>query len=523
MRDSSQIRRAAGLLDRRRHLIAFCFLALALGFLQQGPGFNQTSHYALTRAIAHGSTSIDNELPHLGQLSTGDVTIRNGHTYSNKAPGLAFVSVPAFFVAESAGVATTGDPTTMLWAIGLWSIVLPTLLLALLVRSRAERLAPGTGTAVAVVLGLGTLLLPFSGLLFSHPFSAFLVFAAFALLWCERDAEPRLALVAAGGALAGYAVTTEYPNVVGAVLLGVYACARPGLLRRALAYGAGVVAGVLPLLVFDTLAFGSPFDLSYRSRPLQGGAGANEAGLGRGLFGIALPHPSAAFDVLFSTRGLFTLAPVLVAGVVGLVLLFRARRAEALVVGGLSVSYLVWDSAFSNPFGGLDPGPRYLITILPFLAVPLALALRAFPLPTLALAGVSIANMTMISATGTHPARDGQWVERAAAGTFKPTPLALIGITGWYTIIVFYVACAAAAGFAVATLRPIPIDARRLLVTTLVLAAWGGFALVAPRADGQFEGGDYVVVVCLLALAAAVTAALRLRPRLSLSSAARPG
>jgi hypothetical protein len=519
---SSQIRRAAGLLGRRRHLIAFFFLALALGFLQQGPGFNQTSHYALTRAIAHGSTWIDHELPHLGELSTGDVTIRDGHTYSNKAPGFAFVSVPAFLVAKAAGVATTGDPTTMLWAISLWSIVLPTLLLALLVRGRAERLAPGTGTAVAVVLGLGTLLLPFSGLLFSHPFSAFLVFAAFALLWCERDSEPRLAFVAAGGALAGYAVTTEYPNAVGAVVLGVYACARAGILRRALAYGAGVAAGVVPLLVFDTLAFGSPFDLSYRTRPLQRGAGASEAGLGRGFFGISLPQPSAAFDVLFSTRGLFTLAPVLVAGVVGLVLLFRARRAEALVVGILSVSYLVWDSAFSNPFGGLDPGPRYLITILPFLAVPLSLALRAFPHPTLALAGVSIANMTMISATGTHPARDGMWVERAAAGTFKPTPFALIGITGWYTIIVFYLASVAAAGFAAATLRPVRIDVRRFLVTALVLAAWGGLVLVAPSAGGRFEGDGYVVVVCLLALAFAGAAALRLRPRPSLSSAVQP-
>jgi hypothetical protein len=196
------------------------------------------------------------------------------------------------------------------------------------------------------------------------------------------------------------------------------------------------------------------------------------------------------------------------------------RRAEALVIATLSFSYLVWVSAFSNPFGGLDPGPRYLVTILPFLAVPLSLALRAFPLPTLALAGVSIANMAMISATGTHPARDGQWVERAAAGTFKPTALAVIGITGWYTIIVFYLACVAAAGFAAATLRSIRIDVRRFLVTTLVLAAWGGMALVAPSADARFEGDGYVVVVCLLALGYAVAATARLRPRPSPSGAA---
>ena len=58
--------------------------------------------------------------------------------------------------------------------------MLPGLLLLMLVRSAAERLQPGFGAATAVMLGLGTLVLTLSTLLFSHIFTAFLGFAAFA-------------------------------------------------------------------------------------------------------------------------------------------------------------------------------------------------------------------------------------------------------------------------------------------------------------------------------------------------------
>ena len=48
-----------------------------------------------------------------------------------------------------------------------------------------------TGEA-AVTLGAGTLLLPFSTLLFAHVLSTFLGFAAFTFLWAERELRPAL-------------------------------------------------------------------------------------------------------------------------------------------------------------------------------------------------------------------------------------------------------------------------------------------------------------------------------------------
>src|SRR5207248_860072 len=137
--------------------------------------------------------------------------------------------------------------TAIVWVLGLLGTVLPFTLLLLLVRGMAERVEPGYGTAAAVTLGLGTLLFPFASLFFSHVLAALLGFAAFALLWREREGPPRLALVAAAGGLGGLAITTEYPLAIVVGIVGLYALARPGWLRRALAFGAGALAGLVPL------------------------------------------------------------------------------------------------------------------------------------------------------------------------------------------------------------------------------------------------------------------------------------
>ena len=100
-----------------------------------------------------------------------------------------------------------GVPLRAVWQIGLWAVVLPGVLLLVLVRGLADRVEPGTGVAVAVVLGLGTLVLPFSTLLFAHVPAALLAFASFAVLFRRRSAV-------LAGACAGLAVATDLPLLV---------------------------------------------------------------------------------------------------------------------------------------------------------------------------------------------------------------------------------------------------------------------------------------------------------------------
>lgn len=116
-----------------------------------------------------------------------------------------------------------GDLTNgTIWALGIFGCILPAALTLLLVQRLGHALAPGTGTAAAVTIDLGTLLLPFSTLLFDHLLSSTLGFAAFALLWLEHERRGTIRVLVAGtaGLLAGYAITCEYPLAIVAAVVG---------------------------------------------------------------------------------------------------------------------------------------------------------------------------------------------------------------------------------------------------------------------------------------------------------------
>ena len=211
-----------------------------------------------------------------------------------------------------------------------------------------DSIEPPFGTATAVTAGLWTLLFPFATLFFDHALSAALGFAAFAVLWRARG---RLRLVGAAGLLAGLAVTSEYPLTLVAAALGLYVILEREpvreRVRRGAVYAGGVVLGVLPLLLYDWWAFGSAFHLSYRDAIRYPGVtghdvlGAND----RGLFGVSTPDRGVAMHLLFGPIGLVTVTPVVVAGAVGLILLWRkGLRREAALAGGLAIAFVVYNS-----------------------------------------------------------------------------------------------------------------------------------------------------------------------------------
>jgi hypothetical protein len=495
--------------------VAILAAAFAYAWVMQGVGgYPQNAQYALVRALASGTAQVDRTRHEVGELGTLDVRYFEGHYYSNKAPALAFVTVPAFLVLDAVGAAPPGDPSRMLWALGLVGVVLPAVLLLLVVRWVADRVEPGFGTGAALILGLATLVLPFTTLFYNHVLGALLLFAAFAVLFAERRSRDRPWLVAAGGVLAGLAVTSEYVNVLGALVLLGYALRREGFVRRALLYGGGVLVGVVPLLAYNWWAFGSVTHNSYSGRLILG---ADE--LGRDVGPTAKsPEPSLGIvlENLASTTGLLTLAPVVGCGAVGTVLLWkRGWRAESLVVGTVSGLFLAYVSSYGSSFGGYGPGPRYLIPILPFLAFPLVAALRAFPVTTLALAAVSAVVMGSVTATHALAGYDGDWLSRFEQRAFASTAASLVGVTGWYTILPFFAAvlvAALAAALATPALHVSRAD------TALALAAVLGWALAAAAAPRTAAlGGEsdrwqaYWAVALLCVVAAAAYALVRSR------------
>lgn len=426
----------------------------------QGVSDNQASHLALVRALSSGTTQIDEHA-----RTTADKVRFDGHFYSNKAPGLALASLPVYTAFEAAGGPRAArraaerprdDDRGTAWAVGLATTVLATLALLLLVTRLGNRVERGRGAAAAVTLGLGTLLLPFSTLLFAHALSALLGFAAFALLWRERNGPQRHVLVGAAGVLGGLGVTTEYTLAVVVMVLGAYALARRGTLRRAAAYGAGALIGLLPLLAYNALAFGSPLRISYSGVP----------GQSAGLFGVRPPRPEVALDLLFGHKGLLILSPVLAAAAVGLVLMARrGMRAEALTSAGVATGLLIVNAGFylddgtpgasDHPFGGFSPGPRLLVPVLPFLALGLARAYGRFPRVTLVLAVASAVRMLVATLTEPLVSQDtAPWWERLAAGDFTATVLTELGAGhGWLAVAPVLAAALAAATLAAVAAR----------------------------------------------------------------------
>src|SRR5262245_31409118 len=69
--------------SRHTWLLPLLALAVAAAWPMQINGWNQNAHYALTRALVAGTPNIDRTQHEIGDLGTGDVSVDDGHTYSN--------------------------------------------------------------------------------------------------------------------------------------------------------------------------------------------------------------------------------------------------------------------------------------------------------------------------------------------------------------------------------------------------------------------------------------------------------
>jgi hypothetical protein len=491
---------------RRAGLLAILAVTLGYATVAQGPGVNQLAHFSLVRALADGTAVVD---PY--HWETKDLSWYHGHYYSTKAPGLAFLTVGPYYVLDHSGVLgllsrITGATKTAvaLWLLGLIGAVLPTGVLLLLLRRVGNTLEAGFGTIAAVTAGLCTLLFPFATLFFGHALSVALGFAAFALLWRAGDDRLRPALA---GLLAGLAVTSEYPLALVAAALGLYAVGKGGdWIRRGALYAAGVVLGVLPLLLYNWWAFGSPLHLSYENAILQPGVtghdvlGAND----EGWFGVSTPDRQVGAQLLFGYIGLVTVTPVVVAGAAGLVLLWRKGwRGEAVLAAALVIAFVIYNSAYTIPFGGGTPGPRFLIPILPFVALGFAAAYRAWPWATLAPALYSA--LIMLGVTATDPVRGTtwNWVDRVVDGTFA-------GAGIWPKLPL--AACVLAAAILCQRVTPIRRPGGREAVVALVsLGATLAIAFAGPRLVGTNPKLLLVLFAALIAVVALCQGTSRVR------------
>ncbi len=383
-------------------LIALLLFGCAVYFFPRWADPNQNSRLDMIVAVVDdGTLSIDK---YVG--NTVDYARVNGHTFSDKPPGSALLGIPLYAalklalnaplmdqlvarLAESPafqatlkadGTGITSDKVrfalaqVVLTALipGLCAVALGLMLYGYLL---GLGLSAGWSAAVALVFGLATPAFAYAGAYYSHMISAAGLFGAFLLARTPAARPARLALC---GFLLGLAVICEYSVVPMAGALFVFAGYRlwrdGAWIKLAwVALPAGLVG--LGLMAYNNTVYGGPFKLGYEFSELW--ATQHQTG----FMSLSLPTWEAMWGITFSPfRGLFVLSPVLLLGLPGLAAWWKsgALRAEWWASAAILVGMFIFNTSSVMWWGGFAVGPRYILPALPFLALGLGWAAKAW-------------------------------------------------------------------------------------------------------------------------------------------------
>ncbi len=271
--------------------------------------------------------------------------------YSIHAPGLSALIAPAFAIAGYAGAVATVIAVVSLGLAVLW---------------RAAFLLTGSAAAAwlawAVLAASAPFLLHAFTIYPDGPGATAMMAGVLALVWIETGTLPRrrIAWVAVGAALACLPwLHTRFAIVAGVV--GAALCAR--LLTRP--GGRGDVARLLAVPAVAAAAWFLYFWMIYGTPNPAVVYGASENAL-RAI-------PAGLTGLLADQQfGLVANAPVLGAGLLGLLAMARRRPRLAAELTALVVAYLMAVASYPMWWGGSSAPARFAVIVLPVLALAAA-------------------------------------------------------------------------------------------------------------------------------------------------------
>jgi hypothetical protein len=395
--------------------------------------------------------------------NTSNKALFEGHYFSDKAPGIAFLALPSFalssIVLRGFGISLDSDRG---WLFSSWFSCAVTAGVMISIGAVAlfewlrRRVSARSALVTTLAVYLGAAPLPYSTLMFSH---AVVVALLSISIWAierqeqtdsatESDvASPRFWFKPEGwkyvrwlflaGSAFGLAIASEYTTSLPA--LGVLVWAFLTKRRGAVAFCAAASIPLLLIPLYSLACFGNPLVLPYS---LQ----ADLPEMREGFYSIKWPDAETASQLLFGPkRGLFFWSPFLVMAAFGYRRLLHSCPKLfwlCYVVSALQIVVLsgrTWDWE-----AGATLGPRYLAPILPFLALPCALAMERLPYFGLPLVAYSVLITTLATLTDACPIPEIHnpllelHLPLLFRGDFSPNVGMLLGLSPPASVIAYY-------------------------------------------------------------------------------------
>ena len=386
--------------QHRLHICLFLTLLICYEyFLPRWADPSQNSRLDMVVAVVEdGTFRIDDYVD-----NTVDYAKVGDHYYSDKPPGAAFLGIPVYAVVklffdlpimggvmdwlsanEALKATLRAEGTGLLEeklrfaaaqvTVTLVASAIPTALIAVVMYSLLARFTSRPWYRLSVVLGYGLLTPAFAyaGAFYGHQLSAACLFGAFYLMSVGARPRSTLSLLIVGFLL-GYGVISDYPSALVAGILFLYAWHRLADRRRVVWV---VLSGVLVAagwMAYNRVVFGSPWELGYSHSELWSEQHQT------GFMSLTWPHWRALWGITFSPfRGLFLLSPLLLLSVPGFVLWYRCTeyRSEFWVSLASVSAMFLFNASSIMWWGGFAIGPRYVLSALPFLALPTIFVFR---------------------------------------------------------------------------------------------------------------------------------------------------
>ena len=309
----------------------------------------------------------------------------DGHLYSRKGIGTTLAALPLTWLALQSRLLPNVQ-TAMLTngAITALTGVLVYLLLRRLRSSYAVSLLAALG------FGLGTMAWPYARYLFSESLAGLGLMLGFYFLVRFRDRQDLPSALWAGTGL-GIALLARLNNAIAAPFLGLlllsYLYRQHGRTLRkwigpVILFGFPVVLSLAITVWYNWLRFGGPLTTGYLPQE-----------------NFSTPFFEGLYGLTFSPgKGIFWYNPILFVALIAWPAFYRRHQAEALLVTAIVLANLAFYAPWYLWWAGHAWGPRFLVTILPFAALPLAPALEAALRrrgPALALGAVAIMSVAV--------------------------------------------------------------------------------------------------------------------------------